>query len=279
MQFIEEYYLAPDTKTFLLIMSKTWFVVPSCDFGPEGPIALGSIIANAAKPWDSLNYHTRTPPTLDHGLVEGPSTDIEGQCRKLKEKQGGVWFKFLQLVTFAFGSLEASTDDLMRYKFDKIRTFRFIPSTKYLKAAIASAPRARDVIENNNYKNSMYIITGIKIAENADIEYIQSQRQAYASQMTASSNSLGFELGPSISARNAGTEMTSVKGRKNVVVAFELGEIHYDEYGLSTMTSNEGTLLSDGRENLERGIRVLGLRDWKVTAGHFDDETFVEMDD
>jgi len=259
-------------------MSKTWFIIRSLDYVLGGQVALGSIIENAAKPGDSLNYEdlkTRAP----NDIIEGPSTDLAGELRKIKDRQGGVWIRFLELVTSfsvrcASVTRDSNEDEFMRYKFDSIKTFRFIPSPEYLNDVIAAAPRVEEAIKKSNYDGSIYMITGIKVAENAEVSWIQGRNQDSTGQVGLSSAAIGLEIGPSMSNRSVETERTVVKGRINVIIAFELGEIRYDKHGYTTSTSHKGDLLSAGKQRSQAKIRVLGLWDWKVTKGHFTEPTY-----
>jgi hypothetical protein len=85
-----------------LIMSnqkKTFFLCPTWDYHPDGPIQLGNIILSPSTPAEALNNPESLPPTQDTLFPPTTKTSVTWSKEKLQSGRYGLWTEFLSFIT------------------------------------------------------------------------------------------------------------------------------------------------------------------------------------
>ncbi|KAI9833798.1 MAG: hypothetical protein M1819_003533 [Sarea resinae] len=147
-----------------MALVKTYLLAPNFNFRPDGPIALGNIIANPFRPQRIL---TAPGPSAPRPEIES-ITEYDYQISRGsgRDVQLGVWATFLQTVGGNVG-LKNSHDLLTEFTMDSMETryLKHEPSEQEISERVR-APRVRNVITSGTFRSQpVYMITGVKIAK------------------------------------------------------------------------------------------------------------------
>lgn len=253
---------------------KTFFLCPTWDYHPDGPIKLGNIILSPSAPTEALNCFDGAPLTPDALFPSTTKTGVTWSKEKLHSGRYGLWNAFLTgLGVAANVSHDYSAEQL--YVFDAIDTTEFIPTSEYLRRSMASPPVV-SFLEKSRFRKHLYMITALKIARGARVK-------------SAHGWSLGAEirvdpayaisrapvtLGPEIREKWKGGESSSFDSSSDFVFAFRLrkivihrnGKITHHEYTKRAMYDEAGVLQVEPQD---LPFEVEGLANEDASAQEF----------
>src|SRR6266487_3370675 len=150
-------------------MSKTYFLAPTRDSPPSGPISLGSIISSPRFPELSLNG--KNSPALKALQIE--ETSVSETARQLVTSgrgKAGVWTEFLGGILGIGDDISGNWDNtnIATYKFQEMLTRTISPDAATVKA-LFDEPTIQQSIRDSRFRANLYMITGVKIARGADV--------------------------------------------------------------------------------------------------------------
>ncbi|KAH7309955.1 hypothetical protein BKA65DRAFT_168111 [Rhexocercosporidium sp. MPI-PUGE-AT-0058] len=209
-------------------MSKTYFLVPTRDTPPSGPIFLGSIIKSPRSP--ELSINGKKSPLLS--TLDVDVTRLLNSSRQLtKNGKGktGVWVEFLTgmgigaEISGNWDNIEQST-----YKFEELITKTISPSLTQIQA-IFKEPDVQQCLKDSRFRDNLYMITGIKIARGADIAVSKIKSRGGNLNFGIDTTPFGvpIKVGPDIEISSEVGQSFEEKHTEDFVFAYRLREIRY----------------------------------------------------
>ncbi|KAI4121883.1 MAG: hypothetical protein LQ338_006112 [Usnochroma carphineum] len=269
-------------------MQKSYFLAPTRDCPPQGPIKLGNIITSPSKPEEPINPQPNTPT---QPVYETYQTNWTAEVSRRKQGKVGLWTMFLQILGIgADADVDTEKERSDAYKFDRVETHFFMPDKEYVQECMAT-PEVRDFITRKRFRTNVYMITGIKIAIGASVVSHNMRRRGIHMQVGVDATSLGIpvSLGPVFESSSSSANDVGFEGASDFVFAFRLREIHYaKKKGVSHRAYNKGALfgLEGSQENDEPSereaveeIELLGIADEDAGAEKFDLDAENVVDD
>ncbi|RGP78856.1 hypothetical protein FLONG3_3055 [Fusarium longipes] len=208
----------------------TYLLAPSFTFKPNGPIALGNIIADPFRPHrvltaiDETVLSDRYPrieafAELDRTIARGSAHDVAV----------AVWAEFLQTVG---GSLsgDRGLHQSSEYTMDALETRYFVtdPDQTEIEARVKD-PRVRKVLAGSGFvlRQPVYMITAIKIAKGLTVSKATGNRKAagISSGVPIPTPAGDITAGASVSGGVEATASDSWKAGEDVVFAYQLLKI------------------------------------------------------
>ena len=149
----------------------TYFLAPSCDFPPDGLIALGSIIVHPKTPQKSLNYRNNQRVAVPaDDLQESFKDNWEDVIKSATHSKVTLWASFLQMIlgvgADVSAGLKQGREDV--YKFRRLETKYFEPDVAYIEDSL-KGEGVKAYISATRYKKPIYMVTGVKIACGASV--------------------------------------------------------------------------------------------------------------
>ncbi|GAB7353913.1 hypothetical protein MBLNU459_g4259t1 [Dothideomycetes sp. NU459] len=145
----------------------TYILAPNWDIPVDGPVALGSIVADPRNPTASLNKATRVPIPAGE-VVRMNKQRWSRTSRDLLEGRVGIFATFLAPLLGVGADVAASAhrhgDDV--YSCDVLETAYFDPDDRYIADSLA-LPMVKRYMSQ---RRSVYMVTGCKIARGGAIE-------------------------------------------------------------------------------------------------------------
>jgi hypothetical protein len=256
---------------------KTYFLVPNWDI-PARSVPLGSVITNRAAPQRSLarcdpqayncevqqSFKENFRSTLDHG----------------KTNQVGLWAQFLQLCGLGGeASLSLDKGTIQEYGFKHMTTESFTPSREFVKA-IVGTPEVADYLEQWDYRKSVYIITGIKIVEDATITTTKRRTRGVHLNAGVDATSVGLpiSIGPQANHEISNSEHVSFENSSPIIFAFEICQVRQNtrKQEPSSKLYNKGALFSLDNEEEKLETEILegcnDIEDGFTIVPSFDEE-------
>ena len=266
---------------------KTYFLAPTRDSPPSGPIALGNIILSPKLA--ELPITNALPiDQSDMPISKHEETNWELTLERHKSGSIGLWGSFLQILG-AGGDLNFvhELSDARIYHFDRLETQTFWPTDEYVKNSVIAKP-VQDFLKRKRFYHNIYMITSIKIAYGATAARSLLQNRGICVQLGVDGTMAGIPIGggPQGELSWGKSEGSSFQRDSGFVFAFRLREICYttrrglrqDEFvkgalfGLESETSNDdsasGQMHIDNQEIDE--FELLGLTDEEVHAEDVD---------
>ncbi len=209
-------------------MSKTYFLVPTRDTLPSGPIFLGSIIKSPRSPELSINGK-KSPLLSALEVDETRLIDSSRQLTKGQNGKAGVWVEFLggigigAEVSGNWDNTEQST-----YKFSELITKTISPSLSEIQA-IFREPDVQKCLKDSRFRDNLYMITGIKIARGADVAISKIRARGGNLNFGVDMTPFGvpIKVGPQVELSREMGQSLEEKHTSDFVFAYRLREIRY----------------------------------------------------
>jgi hypothetical protein len=231
--------------------TKTYILVPHHDFPADGPIVLGSIIADLRDPGDSLNKESIVEISSRY---TSHKKDWEHTIELIRDGRTGVWAQYLSLLGLGgnFGaSFDARTTD--HYRIKDLETTYFSPTQAYVEEAV-NKPDVRSYLKGSRYA-PVYMITGVKIARGPGSEIISKRslgREGHAHfGLSVAGSPLALDAG-NMMLHQAGADNTSFGGSSDFVIGFRLAKISFHE-------NAEGVRVP--KQQMHTGGAMLGVKE------------------
>lgn len=247
-------------------MSKSYILAPNWDIVPNEYLCLGHIIRNPADPLNTLNTTTRVV-----NLQPPASPSRKGTFSATLAGHGAIgvafWARLTDMLPIgAKASANFHEDGLNTFTIKTLETRFFMPSIKYLEDSIAASSEVQSALKRTRFLSSLYIVTGVKIANGA--KFSQSTSKGSSGQLEAVADSgQGASVGVETSVAKDSSGTQSFENSSPFVFAFQLRKVLYKKRAiLGTEPHNEGAMLGadddNGEERKKRfmaGIEVEGL--------------------
>ncbi|KAF4631189.1 hypothetical protein G7Y89_g6947 [Cudoniella acicularis] len=257
-------------------MQKCYFLAPTLHFPPNGPIALGNIIASPSYPDSPIN--TSPPPPIPTSM--GLYNIIESNWKTLRERQqscsGGIWTTFLHILIFG-GDIDISKSGSLteEYHFRKLVTRYFQPTIEYIKTSVYQQD-VQDFIVGHKGKGQIYMITGVKIASGATVAITEAKKRGLHFQLGVDATPAGvpIAMGPKLERGGDEVQRTSSEIEEDFVFAYRLTQIKIRKKGglVYQQYDKEGELFGVGNDE---GDKEEGEGDFR---DQFEIEELVEHD-
>lgn len=252
---------------------KNYFLAPSWDYSPNGPIALGNIVRAPSKIVPPLYAHKPTEPDLPSFLSS--KTGVDWSQGSANEGSFGVWTSFLQFLGLGVDiGVDFKNGKSKTCHFERIDTEEFFPDEEAIRARMAS-PAVKSYLEKSRFKRDVYLIVGIKKVSGAKISSTLVRERggelAVALDGTLVTG-VPVSLGPEMRYGTSKEDGMSFEGSTDFVFAFRLrkvrvnkkNEVKQDDY-------QKGTLL-DGqvaKVPIVETFTVIGLEDRDASPEDF----------
>jgi hypothetical protein len=209
---------------------KLWMLVPHHDFPANGPLVLGSIIANLSEPGDSLN---------EAAIVEIPQSSIytvhkyDYHTTVESTTNGGAGVMARYLSAFSWGRLGASFDakSTNHFHFRDLETTYFSPKPSYIKESV-SKHDVEEYLKGANYA-PVFMVTGLKISRGgAQVTNRSSYGRSGQGNVGLTAGVAGFPIafdGADVTLNQSGLQDTSFGGSSDFVIGYRLGKISFHE--------------------------------------------------
>jgi hypothetical protein len=258
---------------------KTWFLAPSLNYSPDGPIVLGALLLDPFMPDQVLNEGSIIPPkpedvqTMSMNDWESVIKDKEGLKPGLLGLKPGLFTEFLSFFRKGdkSGVAKWSSATSSVYRAKKMETIQFSPSLKYLTDTMATLVVSSYLLQKRMRKN-VYLVTGVRIAHGVSV------KSDYDAQVSIPDMSIvvggvpagvPVRLGPSLSAHGSRMQFET---ESSFVFAYRLRKVFYNRKSQSILGEvyGKGALLfDDGPEEDNETVEVLGLEDEDTGADEF----------
>lgn len=275
---------------------KNYFLTPSFDYPPTGPIILGNIISSPKHPDKPLNNASTRPAIPAAALTTTTKTDWKSTAAKSHSGKVGIWTKFLEVVAgvgvgVGVGtSWERGTEN--EYKFDKLETSFFEPQAVggYLESAM-NAPGIIRYLSKSRGRKPLYIVKGVKIARGATAKTLRTKANGGRLGVSVDGTLMAApgSVGPELKAKIKKEDGVEFGGSDDFVFAYRLGRIKVDRKTGEAEEDdhNEGALFGlpgaddDKEKEKEKAtFRVTEVEGDEAVAGEFGEEEIVEtLDD
>lgn len=211
-------------------LPRTYFLAPTRDCPPKGPIALGSLITSPLTPELPLAPH---PIPIDESETPISKTSVTNHTLTLETRARtslGIWTSFLQAVGLG-ADLSTTRDRTDRdvYTFERLETRTFWPSDEYARASI-SAPVVQAYLARHGFRRNVYMVTAVKVAFGAKVASTALRERGAHAHFGVDSAALGVPLGLGLGAHGERASETSLSfdGADPFVFAFRLREVCYE---------------------------------------------------
>lgn len=263
---------------------KTFFLCPTWDYHPDGPIQLGNIILSPNTPAEALNNPESLPPAQDSLFPPTTKTRVTWSKEKLRSGRYGLWTEFLSFITSPGVDVSVSHDSSAEhaYAFDVVDTTEFIPTLEYLARSMA-APAIVSFLEKSWFRKHVYMITALKVVRGARAKFALSRSLNARLKIGLDSPLTGapVNFGPEVQGEWNDRESGLFDGSSDFVFAFRLrkvvvhrsGEITHAEYTKRAMYD------ADERPAELKGLPfvVEGLAGGDVSAKEFGCSAMTEV--
>ena len=245
---------------------KFYFLAPTRDSPPDGPIVLGNIVASPSTPEDAING---TPPPSFYD-PKAPYESWQSNWKSEKEKHisgsGGIWASFLQLLGVGGDfSVKISDSNKDIFEFRRLTTRYFVPNTKYVEACLKDED-VQDFLKKNKYREPLYMITGVKVAQGASVtREFMKERGLFAQfgiDLTAATGGMvPLQFGPKLDVSRGSSDKESSSEMSDFIFAFRLREIKFKRKEMTHEDYTKHALYSSDQvpEDAEADMEFEGL--------------------
>lgn len=221
---------------------KTYMLLPTFDFSPDGDVQLGTILGlskdtKLPDPDIPLNEKTRIEPADDkiirsmaklwaykHGRVYSGSGAIDAEV-PFQPAQGGLGFG-------------RSKDDNLAIKCEWVKTQRFVPPEQYVSDALKD-PWVSEYCRKH-WRPNVYLVTGLKVAHNAVIG--NGDKRGFNANANASVDASGLgvpiKAGPRIDLTMKAEQTLDSTVEGSFILAYQLKRLRLKRDG--TLKSSKG---------------------------------------
>ncbi|RMJ17430.1 hypothetical protein CDV36_002888 [Fusarium kuroshium] len=231
-------------------MPKSYFPVPSRDCSPDGPIVLGSILADPLDPESPLNDK---PISLDGQTIrKHDQLDVQLSTKESSQASAGLFAKIFHSAGLDVSG-RGSTRVHSSAKFKKLQTLSFEPTHEYMTKSL-STPMVQQYLARYHMRKRVFMVTGVKIAFGAKVRDDESHLSGGNISLGLDADAAGLPLsvGPRADASRRTSQTISFKQSSPFVFAYRLREIRYRK-GIPTKnkTYRDGALYELGGNKQE----------------------------
>ncbi|KAI1124342.1 hypothetical protein F5Y10DRAFT_249598 [Nemania abortiva] len=268
---------------------KHYFLPPVPEVPVDGPIRLGSIVADPKHIFEPVNDNPIYPSSCSEKVYVSNSGPASIALGKSGKKNIGI---FAELPAIVNGNINGDwgEDAEERWSFENLRTIWFMPSVDYVRQSLADTDVQLYIQTNQSWlgHTNLYMVTGVKVAFGASALSELATSYGFSSTIGLDASALGVPVtaGPVAGLWDGLSVVTTSSPVEPVVFAFRLRRIKIKANGdIKQRDYNKKALLgledSDDETTIE--IDTDGVEDHDVTGVNFnfsDEGKFLdEMDE
>lgn len=245
----------------MTVLKRTYFLAPTRDSPPDGPIALGNLITDPRSPESPLN-NPASEATL-RLLEDSPPYDSE-ECDVLRQVGSSVRVKPSVWSTFLAGAIGPSLgmtrdkENNAAYAISRLSTRRIHPDMKTVQA-LFQEDDVQMAIRDSRFRANLYLIDGIQIAHGVEYKLGETRELGVDLGLSAdltAAGAPGVTAGVGVEARKASTAGSSGRISSDFVFAYSLREITYRRKRVERQTRmSGGDLMSTDERRLREHAR------------------------
>jgi hypothetical protein len=252
-------------------MPKEYLLAPNFDLPPppSGPLQLGHILDDPTEPRYPLNPDDVIAP-LDSKSYTQAVTGFSATRSQLHESGFRLWAKLTDLVPVgADAGVIGKKDSTDVYSIKTIDTEFFLPSKKYLEASV-HRPDVKRFLEGSRWRNSIFMITGLKVARGASVTSyrLSEQKAGGEASVNLAPVTVPLSIGAGGGRNITAEELTKTDGSGDFVLAYQLRKIIYkkgkpakhESYNKGAVFDNDPVRGAQGDD----GLVVDGLEEEEV---------------
>ncbi|KAH0426441.1 hypothetical protein CcaCcLH18_10326 [Colletotrichum camelliae] len=202
--------------------TKTYILTPGYNYGPEGPIQIGSIIANPFKPAKPLSQVTVTPAieTVYHH-------NLEATCDTSRSVKLSLWAHVLDAAGAGVGA-SRSRDGVESLAVKRLETRCLAQEPMDDDPELMDRlkePRVQAAIKGGLFGRSpVYLISGVKIARGLVVGSERGRTTGGTLTATApAAQAIGIDIGASMEGEKSQSKSSSFEaGDQDIVVAYQV---------------------------------------------------------
>ncbi|KAL8371632.1 hypothetical protein RB595_001432 [Gaeumannomyces hyphopodioides] len=236
-------------------MSKTYYLAPTRDSPPSGPIALGNIIMSPRTPEVPIN--NRDSEVLRRLLKGSTSIKEEAATRNVSNHTGfapGVWANFLGFAGLGAGAgVQLESGKAAEYRFCTLTSLTISPSMADIKAIFAER-EVQDSLRGSRFRFSIYMITGVQIASGTTYTIAEAKSRGQYLHLSAELTPTGVPVTVGVGGQAAtrSGQGAAAHIRDEFVFSYRLREIRYRRKAVNEVREcRNGDLLGIGDERRE----------------------------
>lgn len=259
----------------MTVFKRTYFLAPTRDSPPNGPIALGNLITDPRSPDSPLN-NAASEATL-RLLKDSPRYESE-ECDVLRQVGRGIHVKPSVWSTFLAGAIGPSLGitrgkkNNASYVISRLSTRRINPDMKTVQA-LFEEDGVQKAIRDSRFRANLYLIDGIQIAH--DVEYTLGEASelgvdvGLAADLTAA-GAPGVTAGVGLAASKTTTAGSAGRISSDFVFAYSLREVTYRRKRAERQTRMAGgDLMSTDERRLREVARPTTSEDGVAGQAEF----------
>lgn len=274
---------------------KRWIIAPTPNLSPDGPIALGNVVASVESAdmplFVAAHHHDHNPALLPpSSITTTDARDWTLDAQRTTSARVGVWATFCQAVVGigGDGNYGWARDVGQHWKVDVMRTRTFAPPAEFVEAAVRERA-VRGYITGNMFRRKVYMVTGVKIASGARGFTSYVRERSFDARVGVDGTSMGVPVaaGPQVEASEDGRTRVGFRDADDFVFAFSLREIRVKRAGgvKKQRQFKDGDFMSkDGFKKeestaTEEGIEIIGLTEYDAGGDEWDLEEIDAMEE
>ncbi len=244
-------------------MGKTYFLAPSRDCPPSGPIALGSIIESPRTPEIALNNRNsmvvhQLSSAAQYVVEQSAKRDISGRSCFT----ANVWANFLSFSGLGGGAgSHHSRDKSISYEFESLISKTISPDTSTIQTIFAE-PGVQASLRESRFKANLYMIIGVQIAKGTNYIIAKARERGEHLHLSAdlmAAAGVPVSVGGGVQNGRRSSQTTSGRIENEFVFAYRLREIVYKRKVLKGQKEHsKGDLLGKGERKEEEPVAQEG---------------------
>ncbi|KAK4144817.1 uncharacterized protein C8A04DRAFT_27544 [Dichotomopilus funicola] len=208
---------------------KTYFLPPSWDYHPSGPIQLGNLILSPSDPADALNGPTCPRPLPESLFPPVPKTNETWSTTTTTTQRYGIFTELLAPVLGlgANTAVDHTARGTSTFRFAESETREFAPTPDFVRACLAASPDALEVLAHARFRNPLYMVTAVKVVRGAQVEVGRVREGGVEFKVGVDATMLGapVTLGPEVNVVRGREESAAFDAAGEFVFAFRLRKI------------------------------------------------------
>lgn len=204
---------------------KSYFIVPPGTVPAIGSIVLGNVITDPTIPSDAVNPQPISFPKSIPISYSIPLKNWKWSKSPSVKASGGIFAQFVGVVDFEI-SAHKDKETKREYSCKELETQSFQISDEFI-TVIKALPEVQAKILR---RESLYIITGIKIAKGATVNEEAFQSLGFRLATTVDLTALGgvpVKVGPQVNVDKSDPERLEYNIEEDFVFAYRLEELYY----------------------------------------------------
>ncbi|KAI0099633.1 hypothetical protein GGR51DRAFT_392609 [Nemania sp. FL0031] len=254
---------------------KHYFLPPVPEVPVEGPIRLGSIVADPKCVFEPVNNYPVHPSSCFEKVYVSNSGPASIALGKSKKKNIGLFAELPAIVNADING-DYGTDAQEQWSFENLRTIWFVPSADYVRQSLADTDVQLYIQTNQSWlgHTNLYMVTGVKVAFGASALSEFATSYGFNSTVGLDLSTLGapITVGPAGGLWNGLSLVESSSPVEPVVFAFRLRRIKIKANGdIDQSDYNRKALLGvkDPETKATIEIDTDGVEDYDATGADF----------